>query len=421
MIRRRVELLRKAISRIILSLLLINILTMAFNVQPAKAARETHPAVGTYVGGHISENTTWAFPDSPYIVVEDTVVEEGVFLAIEPGVVVKFAGETTLVIDGVLIARGNTTHKITFTSNSSTPNPGDWKGIKFRASSTDSVLSWTIVEYAGSDWYGDWAVYIEGSSVRLVNCVIHSNIYAVEARSGALLIVQNCNITNNMYGIYSRSETQIYASTFSNNEEGVRIGGAHVKVYGSTFSNNGKAIREYVSGSYLYLTRSEISNNIDGVCWISHVEISESVISHNNGTGIISHDWDSFRIINSTISDNKQNGITCEGYNPAQKEIHFSNIFNNTPYDVVNNLEYGFDINATYNWWGTTNETLIDENIYDYYDDYNLGKVLYKPYLRVPAVIPEFLSTIILPLLMLSTLTVTVLLKKNRKTIPQLP
>ncbi len=339
-------------------------------------------AFSTSVGGIIWENTTWTLENSPYIITDTVQIPANVKLIVEPGVVVRFAGGTALVVDGVLIARGNITQRITFTSNSSTPNPGDWKGINFRFSSIDSVLNWTIVEYAGS---AGAAVYIEGSRVSLVNCVIRSNIYAVQARSGPLL-VQNCNITNNMYGIYCESQTYIYASTFSNNEEGVRIGGTYVEVYGSTFSNNGKAIRQWVYGSYLYVTRSEISNNIDGVCWISHVEISKSVISHNNGTGIISHDRNSFRIINSTISDNKQNGITCEGYNPAQKEMYFSNIFNNTPYDIVNNLQYGFDISATYNWWGTTNETLIEEHIYDYYDDYNFGKVLYKPYLVPPEV-----------------------------------
>lgn len=51
MIRRRVELLRKAISGIILSLLLISILTMAFNVQPSVNAEPVEIIIDTEVWG----------------------------------------------------------------------------------------------------------------------------------------------------------------------------------------------------------------------------------------------------------------------------------------------------------------------------------------------------------------------------------
>lgn len=352
---------------------------------------------GTEVGGFISSDTIWTHENSPYFIVDDVVVKEGVFLKIDPGVVVKFAGETTLVIDGVLIASGNNSHKVIFTSSSSTPKPGDWKGIKFRSSSLSNSLNWSVVEYAGSGW-NDFAVYVEGSTVYLINSVIRSNLYAVETRNNGPIFVQNCNITNNLIGIYTSSRTEIYDSTFSDNEQGVMIGGAHIEIYSSIFFNNEKAIREIVSGSYLYMIDCNISNNIDGVCWISNLELYQSIISNNKGTGIICHGRDSFRIKYCTISGNKQNGLTCDEYNPNQKEIHFCNIFDNTPYDIINNLQYGFDINANYNWWGNTNEAFIKEKNYDYYDDYELGKVLYKPYLELePSAKFELSDIIILP------------------------
>ena len=84
----------------------------------------------TIVSGYVSENTTWTLEGSPYIIVEDIIVEPDVFLIIEPGVFVKFERGTNLIIDGSLIAQGNRTHKINFTSNAVTPAPNDWEAIR---------------------------------------------------------------------------------------------------------------------------------------------------------------------------------------------------------------------------------------------------------------------------------------------------
>ena len=69
--------------------------------------------------------------------------------------------------------------------------------------------------------------------------------------------------------------------------------------------------------------------------------------------------------------------------------ISYSNIYANAPYDIRNTE--ATDVDALNNWWGITNETLIREQIYDYYDDYNLGKVLFKPFLTTPAEVPDYI------------------------------
>ena len=42
------------------------------------------------------------------------------------------------------------------------------------------------------------------------------------------------------------------------------------------------------------------------------------------------------------------------------------------------------DINVANNWWGTTDTTTIEEKIYDYHDDFNLGEATYTPILTEP-------------------------------------
>jgi hypothetical protein len=92
-------------------------------------------------------------------------------------------------------------------------------------------------------------------------------------------------------------------------------------------------------------------------------------IENNTGTGVSGD----ITIVNSKITGNHQSGIISDS------NIHYNSIFGNMPYDLV--VESGDNLNASLNWWGTVNETLIQENIYDYYDDVNLGIATYKPYI----------------------------------------
>jgi hypothetical protein len=49
------------------------------------------------------------------------------------------------------------------------------------------------------------------------------------------------------------------------------------------------------------------------------------------------------------------------------------------------------NVNVANNWWGTTDIAMIDEKIYDYNDDFELGKVNYVPFLTAanPAAMPD--------------------------------
>ena len=87
-------------------------------------------------------------------------------LTIEPGVVVKFGWKwDALYVDGRLSAQGTAGQPIYFTSldddsvsgdtngngNASQPLPGDWNGVRFRETSTGSVLDHVVVRYGGAD------------------------------------------------------------------------------------------------------------------------------------------------------------------------------------------------------------------------------------------------------------------------------
>ncbi|MDL1948228.1 hypothetical protein FBQ97_00210, partial [Acidobacteria bacterium ACD] len=75
----------------------------------------------TDVGGPITTNTTWTLAGSPYIVTSNVTVNAGVTLTVEPGVLVKFALNTALTVNGKLTAIGTSGSPITFTSNAASP------------------------------------------------------------------------------------------------------------------------------------------------------------------------------------------------------------------------------------------------------------------------------------------------------------
>ena len=63
-----------------------------------------------------------------------------------------------------------------------------------------------------------------------------------------------------------------------------------------------------------------------------------------------------------------------------------NNIFDNTAtYKVYNHIPSDSpDVDATNNWWGTTDESEIQVGIYDFHDDFRVSIVDYHPYLMSP-------------------------------------
>jgi hypothetical protein len=257
----------------------------------------------TNVGGIISKNTTWYQKNSPYIVKDDILIEEGINLTIEPGVEVRFDGDYYLQVNGILYAVGNPDNRILFTSNKPSPSSGDWKEIKFN-SNDDSSLKYCTIEYGGSydetesGGYSHQVIYIKKSSPEISNNII----------------------LNNDAGIVFGNR---YQRTFSNN---------------IIFYNKGFGICIAFSSSYTFsITRNVIVGNYNGIYLYWH----ETDLSIN---------------YNDIYQNNNKNILIRSGSGGNE------------------------NINATNNFWGTTNTTIIDEYIHDFFDDYNLGKVIYKPF-----------------------------------------
>ena len=104
---------------------------------------------------------SWTVINSPYVVTGDILIPDGMILTIDRGVVVKFAGNFIIRVEGTLKSIGKQGDRIVFTSiydnefgtlseiSRVLPTTKDWKGIEFAASSgSTSQLDYCILRYS---------------------------------------------------------------------------------------------------------------------------------------------------------------------------------------------------------------------------------------------------------------------------------
>lgn len=84
------------------------------------------------IGGTLTENLTLV-TGTEYDLTSALIVPDGITLTIEPGVVIRATTGSDVYVavqqGGVIMAEGTSSNPIVFTSNSATPNPGDWGGL----------------------------------------------------------------------------------------------------------------------------------------------------------------------------------------------------------------------------------------------------------------------------------------------------
>jgi hypothetical protein len=362
---------KRIISIGIVSLLVIGGFIGTFLIIP-----DTVDAPGpTYISGIISTNTTWTLGDSPYIVTGNVLVEQNVILTIEPGVNVKFDGFYYIRIEGKLLAEGTEKDMINFTSNKGTPTPGDWDALRFMKNGNGSLIKYCRIEYAYQAINVDDNNPVEACP-NITYCQIRNIEYVgisyaprdpvAPTINPTNIIAHNIISTNSQSGIHIsilNAHILINENIFENLDYGIHIiglTGGSISVTNNTFKNNVRGF--HGAPRYMNFTNNLVMNNDKGI----HIDAMDDVYST--------------RIANNTIINNSY-GIYLEGI-IYDFSISYNNLHNNLNYEIMNLGKN--DIYAPYNWWGTTNTSEIDTNIYDYYDDFFYGKVLYMPFLTGP-------------------------------------
>lgn len=355
----------------------------------------------TIVGGIIYTNTTWTLAGSPYILQsQNIIVDPGITLTIDPGVNVKFAATRSIQIDGTLRAIGTASQPITFTSNATNPQPGDWGYILINNSSSPynfsseagCILQHCIIEYAGGVTVNNnGALRLDNARPYIDSTIFRFNkMQAIRVFNLAhKLYINGCAVQNNtadtgiIYcGGIDTGRVFIENTTISYNTSSLGINNVYysagivsvllsVSIKNCTITNNdGSGIWGNKISAVDTISNCIIANNREGLSFPWYyvnsngfsAVVTGNEISNNARNGIY-FDYSyfdcltcSFNISGNSIIGNGQNGIKFNG-----GPIHSDSIkiYNNT---VKSNGIDGISFSVT-NYGNTI--LLIDNTVSD--------------------------------------------------------
>jgi hypothetical protein len=395
-----------------LATLAISLWIMSVFAQSSSYTPERAGSACTSVSGNISVSTTWM---TCTIVTSSVIVNQGITLTINPGVTVYFEPDTYLRIQGTLIASGNPTATITFTSNKFPKEPGDWQYILFSPNSINnpdcdgfggSIMKHTVVEYAGGAITPDnGAIRIQTASPCIDNNTIQFNESdAIHAWSHASphdtypMITNNIISNNGIPGI-----TQAAGIYFKNPALN-----RNVVITSNLITNNTNTgiIIDVGTNASINLTNNMISENTaadgnpgGGIYFNARTgNIEQNVIISNstsqNGGGIyfdnVTQNPTNILVTDNIIANNHAiqagGGIyICDGCRPIINNNDFCENTDSFDNDFYNSNESTqFDVDAQGNYWVEESQESVENHIYHQIDDPLLGLVNYLPFEVLP-------------------------------------
>jgi hypothetical protein len=376
----------------------------------------------TDISGIFSSDTTWTKANSPYDLTSSITVASGVTLTIEPGTIIQL-NEYHLQINGTLIARGTSSDPIDF--HGGTPiSTGGWRittgdnaySIVFAPSSTNwsqQTQSGCIIENAvignlvvngGSPKISDsflgnidiWGGTPEISNNNVVggigvyagSALIANNTVSQQYHYFFGLVAQRYDRNNNVIIITRKATPFVSGNVIIGNISQV-VQGIGFETENATITNNtiygcyGAGIGFYegtgnalIYGNKIYDCSYGIGINETGLLYDDHnaVIIIQRNLIRNTTLGIDS--TLPATVENNTIENNAVGLATS-----APLSVIYNNIEGNNQSVYLTSSN---NLNATNNWWGTTDTQAISQSIHDSDDDSTLGKVAFVPFLTAP-------------------------------------
>ena len=338
------------------------------------------------VGGVISSDTTWRTADGSHALNESVIVSRGATLTIEPGVEVK-CEYFNITVDGTLIARGNGVNPVSFSGYgiiTFTPSSTGWDdekgsgsiiensnieidGIKIdhaspkishcvmRAMRSDVILPAPIVVTGGFPTI----TYNQFSGISVLDgspLIFNNDLYAINVSAGSPTILSNTVrrgilVSGGSPEILNNNIKYLPVSIYDLNASTLMITGGSATILNNNITNPGFKIVidlehwQYVSGT---VPSPGIEVGKDAFAFISKNNIFNCSAAIIAAKAVIQ---------NNTIWNN-----TCgvQLSSPASVTLRYNNLENNS-YSLF--LEASGNVDAAYNWWGTTDPSATNKTI----------------------------------------------------------
>jgi parallel beta-helix repeat protein len=397
----------KSFSLLFILILAVSSLTAIFATLPFGLAQS-----GTNVSYIISQDSTWTPAGSPYTLTGNTLVYQGVTLTIEAGVTVNL-GSYYIEVNGTLSAIGTPSDKINFNRGQvifTTVSNGWNEQTNSGCLIENSIISQTSISSSNPIKIDNCII---NSSVTVTSSIISNNVVTGNINSQSATptlgqtnapvdtsVISNNNVKGNIVigALYSTVITApSEACTVSGNTvEGSIISGSPQgtpQIFNNTVTTGGIGCTGYCSifNNYVYGCQEGISLytvRVFGGEFPCTATVENNLIVDNTQgidielTSVFEPGTVCPTILNNTISENSVGIYLSESYYNSTPTIQNNNLQNNSNYNF--DLAAPNNINATYNWWGTTDRQTINQTIYDFKNDFNVGTVNFVPFLTAP-------------------------------------
>lgn len=357
----------------------------------------TNVSAQTSVSGGIYQNTTWTLAGSPYLVTGSIVVFPNRTLTIEPGVEVIVSADYSfntgnflyLEVRGSLIANGTINAPIVITSSDTSLGFYNWEGIRIKGSQGGNVqMNYFELHNSFYGIYNDIAQV--GVTYTFDHCLFRSNNYALQLN--AELVYNNCTFQSNAVG----QATQLIGGSMTANNTQFINNFCSVAYSGYINLNNCNFIgnQNNLIGSPGMVTNCQFINNVFGFMETGGITVTNCLFDGNT-TGIegtYSCNINNNTFINNgialkmgdacTVSQNEINnndiGIQVLAYDPNTTQINDNSICYNSVHNLENLTDRNYQVNL--NCFCSQDSTVIENGIFDGYDDITRGLVNYAIY-----------------------------------------